>query len=324
MPTRRSVVHQFGAGLAALAVGSVANAETYPTHRVKIITTVAPGGTVDVLARLIAQKLSESLQQNFYVEDIPGGGGKMGAAAAARSAPDGYTLLFVFNSFITDVSLYSDVPYDPIKDFAPVTLVATSPYVLVVPPSLGVHSVQELLSLLRANPGKYSYAAPGNLVDEMFRLSNRLDIVRVPFNSAPPAIASTIGGFTQMAFTSIGAAVPNINARKLQALAVTSHKRSARFQMCQHWQKRDCQSMRPPSCKESWFQQQHLRKSSSDSRVRLRASSRCRMSSKSWPLLALSLLLTRQRNSVPTLDRRLCVGATLSAGRTLRSNETVK
>src|SRR6516165_7444974 len=140
MPTRRSVVHQFGAGLAALAAGSVANAETYPTHRVKIITTVAPGGTVDVLARLIAQKLSESLQQNFYVEDIPGGGGKMGAAAAARSAPDGYTLLFVFNSFITVVSLYSDVPYDPIKDFAPVTLVATSPYVLVVPPSLGISS----------------------------------------------------------------------------------------------------------------------------------------------------------------------------------------
>jgi tripartite-type tricarboxylate transporter receptor subunit TctC len=226
MLTRRSVVHQFVASLALLAAGSVASAETYPTRRVKIITTVAPGGTVDVLARLIAQKLSESLGQNFYVEDIPGAGGKMGAAAAARSAPDGYTILFVFNSFITDISLYSDVPYDPIKDFAPVTLVATSPYVLVVPPSLGVHSVQELLSLLKANPGKYSYAAPGNLVDEMFRLSNGLDIVRVPFNSAPPAIASTIGGFTQMAFTSIGAAVPNINAGKLRALAVTSHKRS--------------------------------------------------------------------------------------------------
>src|SRR5262249_17228855 len=119
-----------------------------------------------------------------------------------------------------------DVPYDPIKDFAPVTLVATSPYVLVVSPSLGVHSVQELLALVRANPGKYSYAAPGNLVDEMFRLSNGLD-VRVPFNSAPPAIASTIGGFTQMAFTSIGTAVPNINAGKLQALAVTSRKRLA-------------------------------------------------------------------------------------------------
>jgi tripartite-type tricarboxylate transporter receptor subunit TctC len=226
MLTRRSVVHKFVASLALLAAGSVASAETYPTRRVKIITTVAPGGTVDVLARLIAQKLSESLGQNFYVEDIPGAGGKMGAAAAARSAPDGYTILFVFNSFITDISLYSDVPYDPIKDFAPVTLVATSPYVLVVPPSLGVHSVQELLSLLKANPGKYSYAAPGNLVDEMFRLSNGLDIVRVPFNSAPPAIASTIGGFTQMAFTSIGAAVPNINAGKLRALAVTSHKRS--------------------------------------------------------------------------------------------------
>jgi len=227
MPSRRSVVHQFGASLAALAAGSVANAETYPTHRVKIITTVAPGGTVDVLARLIAHKLSESFGQNFYVEDIPGAGGKMGAATVARSPPDGYTILFVFNSFITDVSLYSDVPYDPVKDFAPVTLVATSHYVLVVPPSLGVRSVQELLSLVKANPGKYSYAAPGNLVDEMFRLSNGLDIVRVPFNSAPPAIASTIGGFTQMAFTSIGAAVPNIDAGKLQALAVTSHKRSA-------------------------------------------------------------------------------------------------
>jgi tripartite-type tricarboxylate transporter receptor subunit TctC len=227
MLTRRSVVHQL-VSLAALSAASAAStAETYPTRRVKIITTVAPGGTVDVLARLIAQKLSESLGQNFYVEDMPGGGGKMGAAAAARSAPDGYTILFVFNSFITDISLYSDVPYDPIKDFTPVTLVATSPYVLMVPPSLGVHSVQELLSLVRANPGKYSYAAPGNLVDEMFRLSNGLDIVRVPFNSAPPAIASTIGGFTQMAFTSIGAAVPNIKAGKLQALAVTSRKRLA-------------------------------------------------------------------------------------------------
>ena len=227
MLTRRSAVSQFGASLAALTAASVTSAETYPTRRVKIVTTVAAGGTVDVLARLIAQKLSESLGQNFYVEDMPGGGGKMGAAAAARSAPDGYTMLFVFNSFITDISLYSDVPYDPIKDFAPVTLVATSPYVLVVSPSLGVHSVQELLSLVRANPGKYSYAAPGNLVDEMFRLSNTLDIVRVPFNSAPPAIASTIGGFTQMAFTSIGAAVPHINAGKLQALAVTSRKRLA-------------------------------------------------------------------------------------------------
>jgi tripartite-type tricarboxylate transporter receptor subunit TctC len=228
MLTRRSAVRQFGASLAALTAASVAStAETYPTRRVKIITTVAAGGTVDVLARLIAQKLSESLGQNFYVEDMPGGGGKMGAAVAARSAPDGYTILFVFNSFITDISLYSNVPYDPIKDFAPVTLVATSSYVLVVSPSLGVHSVQELLSLVKASPGKYSYAAPGNLVDEMFRLSNGLDIVRVPFNSAPPAIASTIGGFTQMAFTSIGAAVPNINAGKLQALSVTSRKRLA-------------------------------------------------------------------------------------------------
>jgi tripartite-type tricarboxylate transporter receptor subunit TctC len=227
MLTRRSLGRRLGVILAAVAAAPVASAASYPARRVKIITTVAAGGTVDVLARLVAEKLSERLGQNFYVEDMPGGGGKMGAAAAARSAPDGYTLLFVFNSFITDISLYREVPYDPIKDFAPVTLVATSPYVLVVPPSLGVRSVQELLALVKGNPGKYSYAAPGNLVDEMFRLANELDIVRVPFNSAPPAIASTIGGFTQMAFTSIGAAVPNINAGKLLALAVTSHKRLA-------------------------------------------------------------------------------------------------
>jgi tripartite-type tricarboxylate transporter receptor subunit TctC len=165
MLTRRSVARQLGAIVAALAAAPVASAATYPTHRVKIITTVAAGGTVDVLARLIAEKLSESLGQSFYVEDMPGGGGKMGAAAAARSPPDGYTLLFVFNSFITDISLYPDLPYDPIKDFAPVTLVATSPYVLVVPPSLGVRSVRELLALVKGNPGKYSYAAPGHLVD---------------------------------------------------------------------------------------------------------------------------------------------------------------
>src|SRR5262249_61066589 len=97
MFTRRKVVHEFAASFAALAAASVAGAESYPTHRVRIITTVAPGGTVDVLARLIAQKLSESWGQNFYVENIPGGGGKMGAATAARSAPDGYTILFVFN-----------------------------------------------------------------------------------------------------------------------------------------------------------------------------------------------------------------------------------
>jgi tripartite-type tricarboxylate transporter receptor subunit TctC len=214
MLTRRSVVHQL-LSLAALSAASAAGAETIRRVGQRSSRLSRLCGTVDVLARLIAQKLSESWGQNFYVENIPGGGGKMGAAAAARSSPDGYTILFVFNSFITDISLYSDVPYDPIQDFAPVTLVATSPYVLVVSPSLGVHSVQELLSLVKANPGKYSYAAPGNLVDEMFRLSNG------------PAIASTIGGFTQMAFTSIGAAVPNINAGKLQALAVTSRKRLA-------------------------------------------------------------------------------------------------
>jgi tripartite-type tricarboxylate transporter receptor subunit TctC len=300
MFTRRSVVHRFGASLAALAAASVASADTYPTHRVKIITTVAPGGTVDVLARLIAQKLSENFGQNFYVEDIPGGGGKMGAAEAARSPPDGYTILFVFNSFITDISLYSDVPYDPIKDFAPVTLVATSPYVLMVPPSLGIHRVQELLSLVKANPGKYSYAAPGNLVDEMFKVSNGLDIVRVPFNSAPPAIPSTIGGFTQMAFTSIGAAVPSINAGKLEALAVTSHKRSPALPNVPTWQRRDCPSRRLPSCRGSWFQRQRPRSSSIGFKVRSRASLRCRTSPKNCRLWGSSLSLTPRINSAPT------------------------
>jgi tripartite-type tricarboxylate transporter receptor subunit TctC len=223
---RREFLCLVGAALTGLSRPATVRAESYPTHRIRIISTAASGGTVDVVARLIAQRLAINLGQNVYVEDMPGGGGKIGIVAAARSAADGHTLLFVFNSFITDVSLYADLPYDPLRDFTPVTLVATSPYVLVVHPSLQVHSVQELIALVRANPGKYSYAAPGNLVDEMFRLSYGLDLVRVPFNSAPPAINSTIGGFTQIAFTSVGAAAPNVVAGRLRALAVTSSKRS--------------------------------------------------------------------------------------------------
>lgn len=224
---RRSLICALAAQLAVLSAPAQAQTASYPSHRIKIISPVAAGGTVDVVARLIAQKLSEKLGQAVYVEDIPGGGGKVGTVAAARAAPDGYTLLFVFNSFVTDISLYSDLSYDPLKDFAPVTLVAISPYVLTVHPSLAVQNVRDLIVLAKANPGKYSYAAPGNLVDEMFRLSYGLDLVRVPFNSAPPAVNSTIGGFTQMAFTSIGAAVPQVKAGKLRALAVTSAKRSA-------------------------------------------------------------------------------------------------
>jgi len=227
MLARRNFIGLLGLHLAALSAPAQAQAEGYPAHRIKIISTVAAGGTIDVVARLIAQKLTESLGQTAYVEDIPGGGGKIGTAAAARAAPDGYTLLFVFNSFVTDISLYSRLSYDPLQDFVPVTLVATSPYVLTVHPSLAVGDVQDLIALLKANPGKYSYAAPGNLVDEMFRLSYGLDLVRVPFNSAPPAVASTIGGFTQLAFTSVGAAVPQVKAGKLRALAVTSGKRSS-------------------------------------------------------------------------------------------------
>jgi len=221
--------------LAALsaAIGlSPASAAGYPDHPVKVIVPFAAGGPTDVMARLIAQKLSESLKQQFYVENRPGAGGNIGMAEAGRAAPDGYTVLVASSSFVVNPSLYAKNPYDPFKDFTPVTLAAASPNILVVNSSFPAKSVKELIDILKKEPGKYSIANPGigttpQLAAELFKLALKLDATSVPFGGAGPAIQSTVAGHTPIAFTALPPTSPQVKAGTLRGLAVTSAKRSA-------------------------------------------------------------------------------------------------
>jgi tripartite-type tricarboxylate transporter receptor subunit TctC len=199
---------------------------------VKIIVPFAPAGPTDIVARLIATKLSERLGRQFYIENVTGAGGNTGMGQAARAAADGYTILFVSSSYVVNPSLYPKIPYDPYKDFAPVTVVGDSPNVLLVNPSVPAKTVAELVSYVKANPGKLSYASAGtgttpHLSGELFRLTQKLDIVHVPFSGAGPAIQSLAGGHTPMAFTSLPPAIPMLQEGKLRALAVSAATRAA-------------------------------------------------------------------------------------------------
>jgi tripartite-type tricarboxylate transporter receptor subunit TctC len=216
----------------ALVDAGSALAQIYPSHSVRMIVPFAAGGPTDVIARIVAQKLSETWGQQIYTENVPGGGGNTGAALAARAPADGYTILVVSTGFIVNPSMYTKVPYDPIKDFSPVTLVASSPNVLSVYPDLPAKSVRELIDLVKANPGKYSFAQPGtgstpHLAGELFKLKFGLDLVTVPFNGAALAINSTLGGHTPVVFTALPPAMANIKDGKLRGLAVLSLKRAA-------------------------------------------------------------------------------------------------
>jgi len=230
-PIRGFVVLLALAG-AALACAGGAGAQTYPSRPVKMIVPFAAGGPTDVIARIVAQKLSETWGQQIYTENVPGGGGNTGAAMAARAPADGYTILVVSTGFIVNPSMYAKVPYDPIKDFAPVTLVASSPNVLSVYPEVPAKSVRELIDLVKANPGKYSFAQPGtgstpHLAGELFKLKFGLDLVLVPFTGAALAINSTLGGHTPIVFTALPPAMANIKDGKLRGLAVLSPKHAA-------------------------------------------------------------------------------------------------
>jgi len=208
-----------------------AKAQNYPARPVRAIVPFAPGGPADVFARLVTLNLSRSLGQQFYVENQPGAGGNLGMGAGARAAPDGYTIMVVSTSYVVNPSLYPKIPYDPFKDFAPVTLGAVSPNILVVHPSIPASNVKELIAFLKANPGKYSFAHSGvgttpQLSGEMFKHSQNLDLVSVPFNGSAPAIQSALAGHTPIAFTVLTPAVPQVKEGKLRALAVTTPKRS--------------------------------------------------------------------------------------------------
>jgi tripartite-type tricarboxylate transporter receptor subunit TctC len=221
--------------LAAALVMGVASAQSaYPDRPVKIVVPFAPAGPTDVIARIVADKLSISLGKQFYVENRAGAGGNTGTGAVATSPPDGYTLIVVSTGFVVNPNLFAKVPYDPIKDFAPITNIAVSPNVMVVHSSVPAKNIKEFVELVKASPGKYSFAAPGvgstpHLSGEIFRISQGIDMVTVQFTGAGPAIQSTIGGHTPVAFTAFPPAAPQIREGKLRALMVTGEKRVKGF-----------------------------------------------------------------------------------------------
>lgn len=218
---------------AALALGMTsAFAAGYPDRPVRVIVPFAAGGPTDVMARLVAQKLSESLKQQFFVENRAGAGGNIGTMAAAHAPADGYTLLVASSSYVVNPSLYAKNPYDAFNDFVPITLAAASPNILVVNANFPAKSVKELVELLKKEPGKYSIANPGigttpQLAAELFKLSLKLDASSVPFGGAGPAIQSAVAGHTPIAFTALPPTSPQVQAGALRGLAVTSAKRSA-------------------------------------------------------------------------------------------------
>jgi tripartite-type tricarboxylate transporter receptor subunit TctC len=228
---RRRFLH-LAAGAAALSSAPrIAWAQTYPARPVRLIVAFAPGGVTDTFARLMGQKLSERLGQQFFVENITGATGNIGTGQAAKAAPDGYTLLFAFSSYVVNPTLFNKIPYDPYKDFEPVTLAVASTTVVTIHPSVPAKTVKDLVALIKANPGKYSYASAGagtqaHLAGEQFRLSLGLDLVHVPFNGGGPAIAAVVGGHTPIGFSSPAASIPQIKEGNVRALAITSKTRS--------------------------------------------------------------------------------------------------
>jgi tripartite-type tricarboxylate transporter receptor subunit TctC len=230
------------AGCAALMLAAASHAQnapggaaaSYPTRQVRVIVPYPAGGPTDVMARLVAQHLTESLGQNFFVENLTGASGVVGTGTAANSPGDGHTILFVTNDFAVAPTVSSKVPYDAVKSFAPVTIAAASPQVVVVHPTFPAKNMQELIALAKASPGKYNYASLGigfgQLSSErLFRLGLGLDVVRVPFPGAAPIITSTLAGHTPIAFLGLPPAAPHIKEGTLRALAVTSAKRSPVF-----------------------------------------------------------------------------------------------
>jgi tripartite-type tricarboxylate transporter receptor subunit TctC len=230
------------AGCAAMMLAAASHAQnapggaatSYPTRQVRVIVPYPAGGPTDVMARLVAQHLTESLGQNFFVENLTGASGVVGTGTAANSPGDGHTILFVTNDFAVAPTVSNKVPYDAVKSFAPVTIAAASPQVVVVHPSFPAKNMQELIALAKASPGKYNYASLGigfgQLSSErLFRLGLGLDVVRVPFPGAAPIITSTLAGHTPIAFLGLPPAAPHIKEGTLRALAVTSTKRSPVF-----------------------------------------------------------------------------------------------
>jgi tripartite-type tricarboxylate transporter receptor subunit TctC len=214
-----------------LVAAPAAAQDAYPSKPVRVIVPFPPGGPADLIARLIGQKLSESLGKQFYIENHSGAGGNLGTGIAARAPADGYNIMITSQALVINTSLYKSLPYDPYKDFAAVTRIATTPNVLVINPDVPVKTAKELVELIRKEPDRYnSYAQPGigtpsHLSGELFRLSQKLTLTSIPFGGGGPMVQSVVASHTPIAFSSLAPAAALIDAGKIRALAVTSEKR---------------------------------------------------------------------------------------------------
>ncbi|NUN60687.1 MAG: tripartite tricarboxylate transporter substrate binding protein [Burkholderiaceae bacterium] len=230
--TRRAVLSAIAlAAAATLPLGAVA--QNYPTKPITIVVPFAAGGTTDILARLVGQHLSTELGQPVVVENKAGAGGNIGAAFAAKAAADGHTLFMgTVGTHAINASLYKKLPYDPIKDFAPLTRVAMVPNLLVAHPSQPFKTVQEMIAYAKANPGKINFGSPGNgasphLSGELFKSLTKVDMVHVPYKGSAPAVSDLLGGQISIMFDNLPSVIPHVRSGKLRAIAISTAKRSA-------------------------------------------------------------------------------------------------
>jgi len=219
----------FAAALLALAAAALG--QGYPNRPVRLVVPLSPGGFADTPARIITPHLSEALGQQVFVDNRPGAGATIGTDFVAKSKPDGYTLLFTGTPHVISPALYKNLPYDPLKDFESVLMVASGPYVLVVNPQLPVRSVQELIALAKAQPGKIDYASSGNgsaqhLVSALFASMAGIDLNHVPYKGSGPAMQDLLSGQVKVSFAGIPNVMPHVKAGKLRALAVSTPKRA--------------------------------------------------------------------------------------------------
>ncbi len=230
--TGRRAALSLAATLAISTPHAAAAADAYPARPIRFVVAFPPGGGTDIIARSIAQKLAERLAQQVVVDNRPGAGGNIGTDIVAKSAPDGYTLLMgSAGPLAINASLFDKMPFDPIRDLAPVTLAASTPNVLVVHPSLKAATVNELIALAKARPGEINFASsghgtPAHLAGELFNSMAGVKLVHVPYKGAAPALADLLGGQVQLMFSTMPPALPHVKDGKLRALAVTSSKRS--------------------------------------------------------------------------------------------------
>ncbi len=207
------------------------DAKDYPAKPIRIIVPYPPGGGTDVVARISSDPLAAALGQPIIIDNRGGAAGNLGTDIAAKSAPDGYTILLTLSSHTINPKLYDKLPFDVERDFAPISLVALSPQILVAHPSVPANNIRELIALAKAQPGKLNFASvgtgsPGHIAGELFKLKTGVDIVHIPYKGGGPAVTDTLGGQVQLLFVTLPAAMQHVKAGRLKALAVTSDKRS--------------------------------------------------------------------------------------------------